>query len=487
MLSELEDTTAKWGLGLFIFDAILLILFFFTESVRGIIRKDLILNLFLLAGSLVIFSFIIFLASINGLEHRIHVFANTPVSSVYLNILVATTWLFLIALPIGVLLLKLSGIADGNNFYDFGAYYNAAERVIYRYPLYDSTTLYDKVTDLPSSPDRYLYAPIVSLLFVPFAYLQFQTAALVWSAVSITVYLIGITILVYSLNVELSLYSWIAVCLGVLAFGPFVITFIAGQVTGIVTGCLCLSAAMFQMQNKQRVSAASSLLTIPVAFKLYYAPAGAPLLRDNHRLFISLLTGIIIALAGIFAFGIGTTIDYLNILADGKGWGAASDPPTEWNINDFHPLYYLGDLGHVLRAAFLGTIAVISYQSRRHDFEYIDLYMYSFGLLGIVIGVPVFVTSGLTVTVPVILFLLVTTYRERPMVFLTVLASALLLHIHPYTNEFLVRIFTLYIESPRWATLIIPAVQPAAWGIFLLIICTVYEYTRCCARSEPVH
>jgi hypothetical protein len=33
--------------------------------------------------------------------------------------------------------LKVTGVAEGTNFYDFGAYYNAAERAVHRYPLYD--------------------------------------------------------------------------------------------------------------------------------------------------------------------------------------------------------------------------------------------------------------------------------------------------------------------------------------------------------------
>jgi hypothetical protein len=477
MFQELEDVFAKWGLTLLIVVTPLLILFSFAGVLHEIITTQYILSIFSLGAIMLFASFSLFRSNSSGLERRVHKFANAELTIVSKRKLILVSWLTFISLPFGVLAMKLIGVADGANFYDFGAYYNAAERVIHGYPLYDWETSYSGVTFLPNSPDRYLYAPIVSLLFVPFAYLPFGTAALVWSVVSVTVYLAGITTFIRALTTSLSRREWVMIYTAALGFGPFVVTFIAGQVTGVLAGILCLvGAGYIRRRPKDRV--ASDLTTVPVVFKAYYAPAGAPLLMDRCRLLIAIATGAGIILAGVLTFGMQTTVEYVKVLAGGKGWGSAVDAPIKWNINDFHPFYYLDNVGYVVRALLLVTIATIAYRSRNYEFEELDLYVYSFGLLGVVLGSPVFSTPNLTVTIPVILYLLVTTIRDRPGVFAGTLGAAILIHVHPYTNEFLSSILFPMLGADAFANAIIPVVQPAVWGAFLLLICVIYQYTR---------
>lgn len=472
MLMELEDLSAKWGVCLFVLGLVLS----FLKVVTGVLQEKSVSFIFILSGMLIAASFGLYRAQMKSLDKKIHKIARTnpPIGRKKLALI---TWLILISLPFGVLGLKLIGVADGTNFYDFGAYYNAGERVINGHPLYDWNTAYSGVTSIPDSPDRYLYAPVVSLLFVPFTYLPFETAALAWSAFSITVYLAGISTFLKSLTISLSRREWMVVLTASLGFGPFIVTFIAGQVTGILTGMLCFAGAAYQ--NHERKGVLSSILTtITVVFKVYYAPAGAPLLRDRRRLLTALATGTSIILLGMFVFNFQTTIEYFKVLAGGKGWGSATDPPIAWNINDFHPFYYLGSIGYIVRGLLLATIATVAYRSRHHGFEYVDVYVYSLGLLGIVLGVPVFATSGLTVTVPVILFLLVTTIHDRPGVFVVTLVATLLIHAHPYTNEFLSGILLPSLGAEAFASAILPVVQPAVWGVFLLLAVVTYEYTR---------
>lgn len=477
MFQKLEEVFAIWGACLLIIGALLSPLYVFTGMLQGIIQGKSLLLVFALGGVLLAGSFSLFRGHSNGLEMSVHKFANKDLSPTHKKTFVAITWSLLIALPFGVLGLKLSGIADGTNFYDFGAYYNAAERVVHGYPLYDWSTSYSGVTSLPNSPNRYLYAPLVSLLFVPFASLPFETAALAWSAVSITVYLTGITVFVKSLTISVSRKVWVVIYTGALGFGPFVITFIAGQVTGILAGILCLVGAGY-IQQKREDRIPSILTIIPVVFKAYYAPTGAPLLRDRRRLLTAIATGTCMILGGVLLFDIQTTIDYFTVLAGGKGWGSAADPPITWNINDFLPFYYLDNIGYIVRALFLATIATIAYQSRDYEFDHVDLYIYSFGLLGVILGSPVFSTPNLTITIPVILFLLVTTIHDRPGVFASTLIATVLIHAHPYTNEFLSSILLPKLGAGAFANVILPVVQPAVWGTFLLLACVTYEYTR---------
>lgn len=477
MLRELEDILTKWSICLLTIGSVLSVLYVFTGVLYGVIQKRSIFLIFAISGALLSVKFYPFRTHSNDLELFIRDIADAELSRVRTKNLIGITWLVLIALPFGVLGLKLTGIADGTNFYDFGAYYNAAERVIHDYPLYDWTSSYPGVTTLPESPDRYLYAPLVSVLFVPFGLLPFETAALAWSTLSIIVYLAGITVLIKSLTTSLSRREWAIIYTASLGFGPFVITFIAGQVTGILAGILCFVAARYH-NHKGREALSSILTTVPVVFKAYYAPAGAPLLRDRRRLLSALASGTSIILIGVLIFGPQTTIEYLKVLAGGKGWGSAIDPPTTWNINNFHPFYYLDNTGYIIRVLFLATIATVAYRSRHYELEYMDLYMYSFGLLGIVLGAPVISTSGLIVTVPVILFLLMTTIHDQPGVFVGTLGATILIHIHPYTNEFLSSILFPALDVDRLAGVIIPVVQPAVWGVFLLLICLIYEYTR---------
>lgn len=477
MLQELEDVCAKWGFALLMISVVLFFFFIFTDMLQEFITARYILTVLTLGGSLVVASFSLFRANSSGFERQIHRAASAELPILRNKKLLMLFWLILISLPFGVFVMKLTGIADGTNFYDFGAYYNAGERVIQAYPLYDWDTPYSGVTFLPNSPDRYLYAPFVSLLFVPFAYLPFETAVLVWSAVSTMFYLAGITVFINALVTSLSRREWLMIYTAALGFGPFVITFIAGQVTGILAGILCfVGAGYIQQKSENRFS--SILVTIPVVFKTYYAPSGAPLLRDYRRLPAAVVTTASIILAGVLIFDIQTTVEYFRVLAGGKGWGSAADPPIRWNINDFHPFYHIGNVGYVVRALLLATIAMMSYRSRNYEFEYVDLYVYSFGLLGVVIGSPVFSTPNLTITIPVILFLLTTTMYNRPGVFAGTIIATILIHIHPYTNEFLSSILLPALGAEAFASVILPVVQPAVWGTFVLFACVTYEYTR---------
>jgi hypothetical protein len=255
-----------------------------------------------------------------------------------------------------------------------------------------------------------------------------------------------------------------------------VITFISGQVTGILAGIFCLVGAGY-MQQKRGGRISGILTTIPIVFKVYYAPTAAPLLRDCRNLLTAITAGASIILTGVIIFDIQTTIEYLRVLSGGKGWGTTVDPPIMWNINDFHPFYYLDNVGYIIRALLLTTIATIAYRSRDYKLEQIDLYIYSFGVLGVVLGAPVFSTPNLTITIPVILFLLATTIHNRPGVFATTLIATVLIHVHPYTNEFLSSILLPKLGVEAFSKVILPVVQPAVWGTFILLTCVTYEYT----------
>jgi len=245
------------------------------------------------------------------------------------------------------------------------------ERVINGYPLYDWTTSYPGVTNLPNAPDRYLYAPLISLLFAPFAYLPYGVSTLSWVSLSVLAYLSGITVFLRSLNIEIPRKHWLVIWIGVLGFGPFVVTFIAGQITAIVTGLFCVAGASLHRRNDSGSSGV--ILAIPAAIKAYYAPVCAPLLRERRHLFTAASAMAALVVGGLLIFGVDTTISYLRVLADGKGWGDGTGSPNMWNINDFHPFYYFGDISYVFRGVILSIIVAVSYQSRRYDFEYVHM------------------------------------------------------------------------------------------------------------------
>ena len=473
MLNQLESLFAKSGARVLGLGIMLLI----VSSTSSMISEEFGLATVCLGIILIGASFVTFRGNVYGYQKRVDAVASQSVNSSKLDSFIIVCWLSFVALPFGVLLLKLTGIAEGPNFYDFGAYYNAGERVINGYPLYDWTTSYPEVTNLPNAPDRYLYAPLISLLFAPFAYLPYGVSTLSWMSLSVFAYLSGITVFLRSLDIEIPLKHWLVIWTGVLGFGPFVVTFIAGQITAIVTGLFCVAGASLHRQRNDSGSS-GAILAIPVAIKAYYAPVCAPLLRERRHLFTAASAIAALVVGGLLIFGVDTTASYLRVLANGKGWGEAINPPKIWNINDFHPFYYFGDVSYVFRGVILSIIAAVSYQSRQYDFEYINIYVFSLGLLGVVLGAPTLATSGILVLIPAILFLLVTTYRDRPVVFGLVLTSALLVHIHPYTNEFLTSIILPNIRTEWPVAAVIPVVQPAAWGVFLLSACVTYEYSR---------
>jgi len=122
-LNQLETLFARSGIFVLGLGIALLLL----SSVSALVSQDLGLATICLGIVLLGASFMAFRSNVYGYQKHIDKAASRSVDYSKFNRFIIVCWLSFVALPFGVLLLKLTGIADGSNFYDFGAYYNAGE------------------------------------------------------------------------------------------------------------------------------------------------------------------------------------------------------------------------------------------------------------------------------------------------------------------------------------------------------------------------
>jgi len=256
---------------------------------------------------------------------------------------------------------------------------------------------------------------------------------------------------------------------GALSFGPFVTATIAGQVSTVLAA-LVMGAGALALGGEDGWCAAAvgAVLTIVVLVKPFYAPIGAVLLRDWRRMAGAVATGTALIAAGVLVFGVDTSAAYLGVLQQGKGWGTAIDPVRTWNINEYHPLYALQSVHLLVRAGVFAAVSGVALYSRRAESRTVDGLVFSLGICAFALAAPTVAPHALTVLVPVFLFVLWTTGPAIDQITVATLCALVLVHVHSYVVEFLVTFGPRLIGSESLIYDVVPAVQPAVWGVVVL-------------------
>ena len=243
---------------------------------------------------------------------------------------------------------------------DFGAYYAAAERLLDGSPLYETgSTGVSEYVATEAVPD-WVYPPVYALVVVPFTILPYRIATFVWAYACSFIFLW--TALVW-LARELG-YRPSAVRLAIggvllLVYPPIGIALKLGQVTVAIVATLTAATAVAVRAKRRKARLLSGALTgVAVLVKPFYAPAATDILHDRRR-FIGCAVGCGAVLAASLAFGPETVTGYLDVIADGKGWGDRplfGGPPAGW----YEPLFILGPLATPARVliAAATTVAV---------------------------------------------------------------------------------------------------------------------------------
>lgn len=364
-------------------------------------------------------------------------------------------------IPINLALLSVGMVELRLN--DFGAYYNAAVRWLHSAPLYQTTQEVSTLEAQISGDMPYLYPPIFVLIFVPFTFLPPVISGVVWNLTTLMFLIWSVSKLVSTFEVDIHRNERLLLYLAVASFAPTITWMKLGQVSGLVAGLLCLSGATLR-SNRHELSGV--LTTLGSIVKPFYATSGAHLLRQRRRFISAVITCTGIILLGLLIFGIDTHLEYVGVLREGKGWETAVGP-SDWNATHFNPFHILGPLEHLLRAIIiLGTAGLALYSNKTETpIEYI----FALGVSIIPFAGPTTNTLVLSAVIPAIL--MVSLYElENGEQFPKILAfSALLIHIHPYTIEFLSKFGPQIYPPLKILTPVIPLLQPALYGMVLLV------------------
>lgn len=374
---------------------------------------------------------------------------------------------FILYLPLNLLLLYIGVVELRLN--DYGAYYNAAVRWLNGAPLYQTTRQVPTIEAQISGDMPFLYPPIFVLLFVPFTILPPITSGIAWNLSVLVLLLWSVSKLLSTFDYDITTSKRILVYLVVLSFAPTVTWLKLGQVSGLIAALLCLSAATLR-SKQQKLS--GIFTTVAALIKPFYATSGAHLLRHRDRFASSAGSAVVLFIIGILIFGVGTHLEYMDVLLKGKGW-ETTIRPSNWHATHFNPFYALGPLKHVPRVIIvLGTVGLALNSNRT---EIPIEYIFALGVAIVPLAGPTTNTLALNAVVPAILvvgFYELDKTGEFPKV---LVASGLLIHVHPYSVEFLSKFGPRIYPPIELLTPAVPFLQPALYGTGLLLGYLVYR------------
>lgn len=379
----------------------------------------------------------------------------------------------LIAYMIFNVAIEFLNVTYGPRLTDFDTYYYSAKRFLEGGSLYADSVAPD------GSSRRFMYPPIAVVIFIPFSFLPFTAAGILWNTFSLAFLAFGIRELLTELakesEVELTTSNQVVILLSVIGFSPMINWVKAGQASGLVAGGLCLSVAFLLKSDRtsNKLSAVYTSVSIPIvcAVKPYYAPSGAHLLQSAKRFTYAVAGGLTIAVLSLVIFGVEEHASYFTEILTGNNNLVFTTPPSQWNASIYSPFYVFGDFAAELRyILLLVTVITVLLLQYRGD-ERLET-----ALLGIAI-IPMATPTrvdGLVALIPVYLVLLFR-YWTSGQFRVATLVSIVFIHIHPYTIELVAKLGPRYVSGFGKLTPIIPILQPALWGHLLLLFLLAYR------------
>jgi hypothetical protein len=382
--------------------------------------------------------------------------------------------------------LRAVGLATPFGFNDYGAYSAAVSRWAAGDPIYVRN-------EGGGYHGSYLYPPIALALFVPFQAFEFTTAALLLGGLSLVSLWTALAAVARVLGCDLLVSERLALLLVLFGFQPALRDFKWGQISTLLTALLGFAFYAHELEITADSDGRSrrylygygsgALTTLGSSVKLFYAPAGAHLLRDRRRLVGAVATAVALLAVSLVVFGVETHRAYLDVLLWGKGWGE-SRPPELWDVAAaYRPLYVLGGFG--LPARFLGTLGVIGLALAARDAEgpTVRRATFALGIAAVPLLAPRADTHDLVVAlVPAVVLLAVELARPLGRPSIPVLA-VLLFHLHRYG-------LGLALDPPAWLPPTAAAalseraawLQPGVWATFLLVGLAAYRVAECAPR-----
>lgn len=340
---------------------------------------------------------------------------------------------------------------------DFDAYYLATLRVTHGYPLYDPGPFIHLTSGIGSV--SYLYPPITVVVFIPFTWLPFYPAALLWNGIQLVVLVAAMWYLAEALIDDLPARYLVVLALCTATYYPTIRWLEYAQITGYLTAAVAVAIASV-LNPSPSCSVSSLTLTMAAFIKPYYAVAGTHLLQDRRRIIVALLTGGGLIGLSVLIFGIDTHQAYLSILAEGKGWGVEED----YSRYRFTPFHALGSAALFVKAVLLLLTVGGALYARRSDTS--SRYVAALGSVAVPLITPTANTLTLSIALPGLFVLVVHQLQIRESV-LVPAAGIFFAH----SNKSAIRIFLMI--KDRVDSLGIALLSDLANLLFVVHVATV--------------
>lgn len=367
-------------------------------------------------------------------------------------------------------------LATPFGFNDFGAYYNA----VGRWQAGETLYLRDGEGGFHGS---YLYPPVTVLAFYPLYALEFLTAAVLFSALSLVLLWVGLDAVVRRLGYRPTVGERLALLLFLFVFHPALRDFKWGQVSTLLAALLCFAFYAHEVAEetaagtgsedgrlkRTAVQAASgALTTLASAFKPFVAASGAHLLRDRVRLAGALGTAVLLVGASLWVFGLDAHWRYLEVLRWGKGWGA-TEPVHRWDTGAaYRPLYAVGRFRPALSVVVGLAVVALVWRARDARSRLARRSTFALGVAVVPLLAPQVDSHDLVLLLlPAVVALSIELRAADGHAWLPV-AAVLGLHLHRY-------VIAVLAWPPEWllaestGRLLVPYLQPGMWATFALV------------------
>lgn len=401
------------------------------------------------------------------------------------------TVVVLLVWPVVDFYLRQLGLATPYGFNDWGAYTGAIARWSEGQPIYAETAA-------GGYHGSYLYPPVTVLVFYPFATLNFYAGAALFGVLSIVLLLFGLELVARTAGYEPRVAERLLGLVAIFGFQPAARDFKWAQIATLLAALLCFAyyaqeraAGVDPLYDgatyRARASGAGGtvarllsggLTTLGSAFKLFFATAGAHLLRDWRRLAGALVTAAALLGLSVLVFGVDAHLTYIDVLLWGKGWGGPR-PPATWDVTaSFYPLSILGALALPAKLLLIAAVIGLTLAARHDHSATARRATFALGVAAIPLAAPKLASNDLVVVLlPALILLGLELERPGGQPALPVL-GVLLVHLHSIG-------LVVLLDPPGWLAMgglltdLAPVLQPGLYGAGLLFVLAAYRVGEC--------
>lgn len=383
------------------------------------------------------------------------------------------TVLFTITIFGGFVLFSLKFFFNNSAiFYDFGAYYQAANLALAGKPVYG--VWLDKI---PNTANRWLYPPFALLVIIPYTVFPFKLAAVAWDISTIIVFSTGIFVLIRDYRPDLPFKLHVTIIAACILSYPLIYALHLGQVVPLLVGIFALAGSYTINSGQSEVI--GGITGFAGTVKAQYLPIGTFLLYDYRRVVSAAFTLTFLFSLGSLLFGVESNSLYMQTLAQGEGWGTGRYDLNRWRPVMFQPFFVFHPYQLIIKSCVVVLTAIISLWCVVQKDRSLEQYVFSLALLTIPLADPIPNAVALGPTIPAIIILYFEELNRKQRTEIPIL-GAILISLHPFVLALFTTdgILNITLVGPLASILhkhveVLPYIQPALWGVLSLYFLTL--------------